>query len=213
MSLPAPEPAPGQALYAAPHVERHSRLTTFFRYLLAIPHFIWVSIYGFVAYLAGIVAWFAIVATGRYPEGLYRFVAGFLVYQSRVNAYIFLLSDVYPPFSGGGDTTYPVELLLGPPKASYSRLSALIRILPLIVVWVIVYALSIVVSLFAFFGWVVIVVVGRLPKGLHDVIAFCTSYNARAFAYAFLVTESFPGFDSSGASTPGGAPDSYATTA
>jgi hypothetical protein len=213
MSVPVPEPAPGQALYVAPHVERHSRLTTFFRYFLAIPHFVWVAIYGFVAYLAGIVAWFAIIVTGRYPEGLYRFVAGFLVYQSRVNAYLFLLSDVYPPFSGAGDTPYPAELLLGPPKASYSRLSALIRILPLIVVWIIVYALSIVVSLFAFFAWVAIVVVGRLPKGLHDVIAFCTSFNARAFAYAFLVTEAFPGFDGSGASTPGAPESSFVASA
>jgi hypothetical protein len=191
-------PLPGETAFEAPHVERHSRLTTFFRYVLSIPHFVVLFFYGIAAYVAGVIAWFAILFTGRYPAGLYAFNAGFLRYTSFVNGYLYLLSDVYPPFGGGPDTTYPVGLRIGPPKESYSRLSALIRVFPLIVVYIIAYVLAIVLALVAFVAWVVVVITGRLPRGLHDVLAFCTSYLSRALAYAFLVTESFPSFDASG---------------
>jgi hypothetical protein len=191
-------PLPGETTFDAPYVERHSRLTTFFRYLLAIPHFVVVALYGFVAYFAGVIAWFAILFTGRYPAGLYAFNAGFVRYASRVSSYLYLLSDAYPPFGSGPESPYPAGLEVGPPKESYSRLSALIRILPLLVVWFIAYLLNLALSLVALVAWFVIVVVGKLPRGMHDVMAFCVSYQSRAMAYAFLLTESFPSFDASG---------------
>jgi hypothetical protein len=200
-------PLPGETTFDAPHVERHSRLTTFFRWLLVIPHLVVAALYGFVAYIAGVIAWFAILFTGRYPAGLYGFNAGFVRYASRVSSYSYLLADAYPPFGTGPESPYPVGLQVGPPKESYSRLSALIRIFPLIIVWVIAYVLSIVLGVVAFVAWFVVVIMGRLPRGLHDVLAFCISYQCRAMAYAFLLTESFPSFDTAGArpEAPGGA--------
>jgi hypothetical protein len=189
-------PLPGEITFDAPYVERHSRLTTFFRWLLVIPHFVVVALYGFVAYIAGFIAWFAIVFTGRYPAGLYGFNAGFVRYASRVYSYSYLLTDPYPPF--GGESPYPAGLQIGPPKESYSRVSALIRIFPLIIVWTIAYVLNIALGLVAFVAWVVIIVIGRLPSGLHDVIRFCVSYQSRGMAYAFLLTETFPPFDAAG---------------
>jgi hypothetical protein len=196
---------PGESTYSAPHVARHSRLTTFFRSILAIPHWIVLALYGFVAYFAIIIAWFAIVITGRYPAGLYAFNAGFLRYSSRVTAYLFLLADPYPPFGGGEESPYPVELAIGPPKASYSRLSAFFRIFPLIVVGIIQWFLLVVLYVAVFVAWLVIVVTGRLPEGLHNAIAFCTSYVARSSVYGCLLSESFPSFD--------GAPQDRVTSA
>jgi hypothetical protein len=46
-----------------------------------------------------VIAWFAILFTGRYPEGLYHFGSGVLRWNIRVDAYLLLLTDVYPPFS------------------------------------------------------------------------------------------------------------------
>ena len=63
---------------ADPALEGRNRLTTFFRYIVAIPWLIVASIYGFVAEIAAIVAWFAIVFTGKYPQGIYDFNAGYL---------------------------------------------------------------------------------------------------------------------------------------
>jgi hypothetical protein len=65
---------------------RRSRLTVFFRLLLAIPHFVFVSLWSFVACLAVIVAWFAALVTGRVPDGLHNFLAAFLRYSTRVTA-------------------------------------------------------------------------------------------------------------------------------
>ena len=71
-----------------------------FRYFVAIPWLIVASIYGFVAEIAAVIAWFAIVFTGRYPEGLYNFNAGYLRMSSRTNSFEYLLTDGWPPFGG-----------------------------------------------------------------------------------------------------------------
>lgn len=186
-------PQAGEAAYIAPHVERHSRLTTFFRSLLVIPHWVLLFFFGIVAYVAVFIAWFAVVITGRYPRPLYDFNANFIRYASRVGAYMALLSDVYPPF---GDRPYPVELALGPPKEKYSRLSAFFRFFPLIIVSFIQGVLGFFLYIVLFISWVTIIVIGRLPLGLHDAIAFCMSYLSRSSAYALLLTERFPGFSS-----------------
>ena len=83
-------------------IEGRNRLTTFFRPILDIPWLIVAGLYGIAAYVAVIIAWFAIVFTGRYPEGLYNFNAGFLRMSTRANGFAYLLSDEYPPFGGGG---------------------------------------------------------------------------------------------------------------
>ena len=61
--------------FEADYIEHRSRLTSFFRALLAIPVLLWVAIYGIAAFFVWIAAWFAIVFTGRYPAGMYRFLA------------------------------------------------------------------------------------------------------------------------------------------
>jgi len=63
--------------FEADYVERRSRLTAFFRLILAIPVAIVLYVYGLIAFVAIVIAWFAIVITGHYPKGLYDFVAGF----------------------------------------------------------------------------------------------------------------------------------------
>jgi hypothetical protein len=182
-----------QPAFDAQYAERRSRVTTFFRGLLAIPHFIVLSIWGLVAGLAVIVAWFAMVFTGRYPQGLYDFVAGFQRYSTAVYAYTMLLTDAYPPF--GSDTSgYPVQIHIPPPKPEYDRLKALFRLLLAIPVLILVYAMQIVYELGAFIAWFAIVVLGKQPKGLQDMIALGVSYQQRAYCYLALMTEDWPPF-------------------
>ena len=67
--------------------------------VLGRPHFIVLIVLALLAVIAVIVAWFAILITGRYPRGLFDFVVGVLRWALRVNAYAFLLvTDRYPPF-------------------------------------------------------------------------------------------------------------------
>ena len=76
-----------------------ARLTIAFRLLLAIPHLI-VLLFVMLAFgLTTIAAWFIILFTGEYPRGLYDFGVGALRWRMRVDAYILLMVDEYPPFS------------------------------------------------------------------------------------------------------------------
>ena len=70
------------------------------KWLLAIPHYIVLSALGIAAFLAMIVAWFAILFTGQYPRALFDFIVGVGRWALRVEAYaILLVTDRYPPFS------------------------------------------------------------------------------------------------------------------
>ena len=69
------------------------------KWLLAIPHYIVLFFLGIAAFVVVVIAWFAILFTGRYPSGLFTFVEGVIRWQNRVIAYALLLvTDRYPPF-------------------------------------------------------------------------------------------------------------------
>jgi hypothetical protein len=82
-----------------PDARRMNRWLPLVKWLLAVPHYIVLFFLGIAAVVAIIVAWFAILFTGRYPESLFRFVVGVIRWSNRVAAYAFLLvTDEYPPF-------------------------------------------------------------------------------------------------------------------
>jgi hypothetical protein len=84
-----------------PDVERDlNRFMPLVKWLLAIPHYIVVAVLLVVAVVVVLIAWFAILFTGRYPRALFDFVVGVGRWALRVQAYAFLLvTDDYPPFS------------------------------------------------------------------------------------------------------------------
>src|SRR5665811_681769 len=84
-----------------PDVERDlNRWLPLVKWLLAIPHFIVLFVLFVAAFFAVVIAWFAILFTGRYPRGLFDFVVGVARWGLRVQAYATLLvTDRYPPFS------------------------------------------------------------------------------------------------------------------
>jgi hypothetical protein len=182
--------------FEADYVERRSRLTTFFRLLLAIPHFLVLAFWGLAVFFGVIVAWFALLFTGRWPLGLYMFTANYMKYYTRVVGYTYLLTDPYPPFPSGinDEPDYPVRLDVAAPLAEYSRLKVLLRIFYVIPAAIIVYVLNLVLELIGFVAWLVIVITGKQPKGLQDVIVLCVSYHARANGLFLLVTETYPPF-------------------
>lgn len=77
---------------------RRDRLSIAFRAILAIPHFIAVFFILVAWCVITVVAWFAILFTGVYPAALYAVAAGALQWVLRVEAYLLLLTDAYPPF-------------------------------------------------------------------------------------------------------------------
>jgi uncharacterized protein DUF4389 len=184
-------------VFAAEYAEPRSRLTTFFRLLLVIPHLLVVFAWGIGAWFAIVAAWFALVFTGRWPRGLYDFVANYMRYVTAVYGYMYLLTDVYPPFSGATDA-YPVRLEVAAPRERYSRVKALFRIVLAIPVLIISYAMQIVAQVGALLSWFAIIALGRQPRGLQEMIGLGLSYQQRSLAYVLLVTEDWPPFTDEG---------------
>ncbi len=70
------------------------------KWFLAIPHYFVLAFLGLAALVVVVIAWFAILFTGRYPRGLFNYVVGVMRWSLRVSAYAFLLvTDIYPPFT------------------------------------------------------------------------------------------------------------------
>jgi len=79
--------------------ETRDRWSVGLRLIYAIPQFIVLFFLGIAWAITVIIAWFAILFTGRYPEGLYTFGVGYMRWSLRVEAYLLLMRDEYPPFS------------------------------------------------------------------------------------------------------------------
>jgi hypothetical protein len=86
--------------YAYPDAERDlNRWLPLVKWFLAIPHYIVLFFLDVATVVVVIVAWFAILFTGRYPRGIFTFVEGVMRWHNRVSAYAFVLAtDRYPPF-------------------------------------------------------------------------------------------------------------------
>lgn len=81
-----------------PQLDGRNRATVFFRLVTAIPILIVAAFWFVVAFFVVVVSWFAVLFTGRYPDGLRDFVVRVLQLGNRLNAYVMLLVDDYPPF-------------------------------------------------------------------------------------------------------------------
>ena len=85
--------------FAYPDAERLSRGLPLVKWLLAIPHYVVLFFLSIGVFFAVIGAWFAILFTGRYPRGIFKFVEGTIRWHNRVTGYAFtLVTDQYPPF-------------------------------------------------------------------------------------------------------------------
>jgi Domain of unknown function (DUF4389) len=171
-----------------------NRLTTFFRSIVAIPWLIVAGLYGFAASIAVIVAWFALVFTGKYPQGIYNFVAGYVRLHARVNAFIHLATDEWPPFDGNENPSYPVRAGIPAPKPEYSRLKAGLRLIVGIPVILLAYVQTLIAYVVAIIAWFAILFTGKLSEGLFEPLRSALAYVTRATAYFALLTEDYPPF-------------------
>ncbi len=174
--------------------EGRNRLTTLLRYIVSIPWQIVAYIWGIAAYVVTFFAWFVLVFTGRYPDGIYDFNVKYLRMSSRVNAFYLLGTDEWPPFHGDPDDNYPVRIGAAPALAEYSRMKVLFRL----IIGIPVYLLAIVQGLIAFViaivAWFAILFTGKFPEGMFSAFRAALVYTTRAAAYFLLLTEEWPPF-------------------
>jgi hypothetical protein len=185
------------------------------KWLLAIPHFI-VLFFLWVAFaVVSVIAFFAILFTGRYPKGLFEFNVGVLRWTWRVGFYSYsaLGTDKYPPFTLKDVRDYPARLEVAYPES-------LSRGLVLVKWWLLAIPHYLVVAVFAGGGlaawagggggWVsssgglvgllvciagvILLFTGRYPKSLYDFVMGMNRWVFRVAAYSSLMTDSYPPF-------------------
>jgi hypothetical protein len=177
--------------YEADYERNPNRVTTFFRIILAIPWLIVGSIYLIAVLVTGIIAWFAVVILGRYPEGLFNFNSGMLRYFVRVGSYVSLLTDRFPSFGLAEDPTYPVRLRIAPRAERQSRLKAFFRLILAIPLFVVSYGVNAIHNGAVLVSWLTIVFRGYQPAGVHNALVFTTAFHARLSGYVGLLTDDY----------------------
>jgi hypothetical protein len=189
---PAPVAAPARSpvLVAFAPPARQRRLTVAGRLFLVLPHLILLAYLGVAAVAVTVIGWFAALFLGRLPRLTADFLPGYLRWQTRVSAYLFLLTDVYPPFSVR-DSAYPVRVTTETGRLGrWSVAGRLLLALPaLVVAAAVTYGIATVLLVVA---WLIVLVTGRLPSSLHQTFAAFIRYQVRVAAYLGLVTSAYP---------------------
>jgi hypothetical protein len=184
-----------------------SRLTNFplgigflIRSILLIPQFIVVYLVSIVAAILYFVATFAILFTGKYPEGMYNFVANYVRWNANVSGYLLSLYDKYPPFSGSQQADYPLKFSV-PYPATSSRLlnfplfiGLMIRAVLLIPHFIIIYFLALAEFVVVFIAQFAILFTGSFPAGMHGFAVGVSRWSTRLSAYMFGLSDRYPPF-------------------
>lgn len=203
-------------LHLEPQQGERNRLTTAFRLILAFPHLLivggpigltlsWSSadngtsydsgagggVLGVVAGLGAVIAWFAIVFTGRHPQGLWDLAAFYMRWRVRAVAYTALLRDEYPPF---GEGVYPVRFEVQPPSGPRDRVRVGFRIFLALPQLLAVWALGLAWAVSTIVAWFAILFTGRYPASLYEFGVGVLRWNTRVEAYLLLMTDTYPPF-------------------
>ena len=172
--------------------DRLSRLLIFVKWLLAIPHVIVLLALGIAMYVVNLIAFFAILFTKKYPEGLFRFAVGVNRWSYNVSVYTGLLRDEYPPFSMEAGS-YPLEYDVDYP-GEMNRWLIFIKWL-LILPNAIVFLFVAIASYFTtFIAWFMILFTGSYPRGLFNFYVGVLRWGARINAYTGFLTDKYPPF-------------------
>jgi hypothetical protein len=189
--LPGEDAMPEQPALAIVRDDlRRSRLTVFFRLPLAVPHLVWSLLWTAAAVVAAIAGWFAALVIGRLPAVLGRFLSAYVRYGAHVTAFIYLVANPFPGFTGKPGS-YPIDLELAPPGAQ-RRLTIAFRLLLAVPTLLIAGAANNVLTIVALLGWFASLVLGRLPEGLRNAGAWAVGYTGQAWTYVWLLSGRYP---------------------
>lgn len=189
---------------------RRNRLLVLFRLPLAVPHFVWLTLWSIVVFVLAVVAWLVALVTGRVPEWLHRFLAAFVRYETHVLSFLYVLGGPYPGFVGRAGS-YPVDVDIAP-RESQSRLKTGFRFFLAVPAFLAGGAFGTVMLVAGVGAWWAALFTGRIPEGLKGLLAWAVRYQAQSSGYLLLLTERYPytGPDGRGrpqvAEPPAGAP-------
>jgi len=173
--------------------EEYSRFMPLVKWLLAIPHYLALAVLGIGAFFVLIAAFFVVLFTRRYPQGMFDYMVGVQRWSYRVAAYVSLMVDPYPPFTLDEDPAYPVHFDIEYPvevdrwRAPFAWLLAY----PFLIVAGLIGYLGGLMILFAFFT---ILFTRQFPEGMFNIARIALRWQARGNAYAGFMVTRYPPF-------------------
>jgi hypothetical protein len=184
-----------------------NRLTVGFRLILAIPHLVWMALWFTLAATVATAQWLVLLISAKPSPELFRFTAAYVRYAAQVVAYVTLVADPYPRFTG--DPGYPVEVEIDAPQRQNRWLTGFRVFLALPAVLLAdslmgggvsfsggsIATTGGVAGTAAFLGWFACLARGSMPQGLRDAGAYCIGYSAQVTGYLLLLTDRFPNSD------------------
>ena len=172
--------------------EALNRWLVLVKWLLVIPHLLVLWALGLVASIIVFIAFFAILFTRKFPQGLFEFVANYFRWSLNVSVYYSLMRDEYPPFSWDAGQ-YPVTLEVDYAQ-ELNRWLPLIKWLLIIPHFLVLLVLGIVVSVIWIIAFFVILFTKRYPRGLFDFVAGFFRWAYRVNVYYYLMRDEYPPF-------------------
>jgi hypothetical protein len=210
-STPTPPPPPVEPPPAAPppsaaggaypvqvdaqRQDEYHRFLPLVKWFLAIPHYVVLLFLIIGVLFAKIYAFFAVIITGRYPEGVFNFVTGVFRWAWNVTAYVYLLTDKYPPFSLEPDAGYPAQIEIAYPADGVDRWRPLVHWLLVIPYAIVAGVLTYLAAIVAFIGVFVILFTKQLPEGMFKLILNPYRWQFRGGAYALFMVTKYPPFE------------------
>jgi hypothetical protein len=209
--VPAPVPADGGPVRLTGHLEDGlSRGLWLVKWLLVIPHVIVLAVLWLAVWVVSVIAWFAIVFTGRYPKAFFAFTVGVMAWTWRVAFYSYsaLGTDQYPPFSLEAHPEYPATLEIAYPERLSQGLvwvkSWLLAIPHLLIVGILTGGGAAVwedgrgspalIGVLVFIAAIGLLFTGRYARGLFDLIMGLNRWVVRVAAYVLLLRDEYPPF-------------------
>ncbi len=183
-------PAPVQVAVAETVPQR--RATVAFRLILVIPHAFVLCFLAIAAFVIAFIGWWGALFAGRLPEFAVNFLTGYMRWALRVGAYMYLLTDVYPPFALDDTDAYPVRLEVPPPQR-LNRFAVFFRFILSIPAWIVT---SLVVNgvgtMVLFIAWLIALISGKLPPAMHQALTAVLRYQTRFNCYYWMLTPAYP---------------------
>jgi hypothetical protein len=170
---------------------RRSRLTVLFRLPFAIPHIVWLYLWGYACNLVAIIDWFVTLFRGRSPRWCHQFLSRYVRYQFHVGAFLSLAANPFPGFVGAHGS-YPLDLVLPAEPERQNRWKTGFRIVLVLPAFLIAATLQFLLVIAAICTWFASLVTGSAPAGLRNTMAFGLRYYAQSSAYLYLLTDRYP---------------------
>ena len=202
--MPATAGRPGgyPATFRFDAPERIANWRPLVQWLLAIPHMLVLYALGVVSEVLSVISWFAILFTGRLPEGLANVQVMYLRYTLRTATYYGFLREEYPPFAFATTPADPgddprVRVDVDPELEGRNRLTVAFRFILVIPQLIVLVGLGIAVFFVGLVAFFAVLFTGRWPESLHTFVLGVARWWLRVNAYALLLTDEYPPFDMS----------------